>query len=173
VIRIAPALAALAIVLAFAASAGAETSTTDVSARGALAVLQLIPAQFDAADLTHDAATAGRLRALSANVASATASDPALRAAAGPAARLDRTLRRTRIRLQPWPLPERVRAESAAATGALRAGGASSGPVAEPYAPIDTLLSSASSALGDRDVATARLDAPAPTRCSRSDPRRG
>jgi high-affinity iron transporter len=156
--RIASALGALAILLTFAASAGAETSTPAASAQGALAVLRTIPAQFDQADLTHDEASAGRLRTLSSIIASAAAGDPGLRAAASPTARLRRTLGRTRVRLQPWPLPQRVRAESAGATSALRAGGVTRPPVAKPYDLIDALLSSASSALADHDAAAARLD---------------
>jgi high-affinity iron transporter len=158
--RIAPALAALAIALvACGTAAGAQASKPDVSAQGALAVLRLIPTRFDAADLTHDAATAGRLRTLSSALAAATAADPALRVAAPPAARLQRTLRRTRVRLQPWPLPQRVGAESTAATAALRGAGAVPPPLARPYDLIATLLSSASSALGREHTAAARLDA--------------
>jgi high-affinity iron transporter len=159
--RIAPALAALAIVLTFTATAtaGAEASTPDVAALRAPAVLRLIPARFDAADLTHDAATATRLRTLSSILASASAADPALRGAARPAAGLDRTLRGTRVRLQPWPLPQRVTAESGAATRALRSAGTTPPPVSRPYDLIDTLLSSAWTALGRHDSAAARLDA--------------
>ena len=82
-------------------------------------MLALIPARFDAADLTHDGPSAARLRSASSILAAATAVDPALRPAADAARRLQRTLVRTRVRLQPWPLPQRVRAESAAATRAL------------------------------------------------------
>jgi high-affinity iron transporter len=122
-------------------------------------VLALIPARFDAADLTHDGPSAGRLRSESSILASATAGDPALRPAADAALRLQRTLGPTRVRLQPWPLPQRVRAESAAAVRALHSGGAVSPSTARPYDLIRALLSSASTALGNQRTAKGGLDA--------------
>jgi high-affinity iron transporter len=153
------AVALLAIVIAVAVSSRARASTPDRSAQGALAVLTLIPARFDAADLTHDAATAGRLRTLSVIVSSATTADASLRPATAAARRLQHTFVRTRVRLQPWPLPLRVRAESAAATHALQRAGAIPPATARPYGLIRTLLSSASSALGRHRGPEARLDA--------------
>ena len=158
----APALAALAVLalaLAIAAPARAQKSTPNPSAQGALAVLTLIPARFDAADLTHDGPSAARLRELSSILATATASDPALRPAADATRDLRRTLGPTRVRLQPWPLPQRVRAESAAATRALHSTGTVSPSTAQPYDLIRALLSSASTALANHRVAAARLDA--------------
>ena len=155
---LAPALAALAL-LAIAVPASATESTPDPSAQGALAVLALIPARFDAADLTHDGPSAARLRSESSILAAATAIDPALRPAAGATRPLQRTLGPTRVRLQPWPLPLRVRAQSAAATRALHRAGAVSPATTRPYDLIRGLLSSASDALGRDQVAEARLDA--------------
>jgi high-affinity iron transporter len=158
---VAPALLALvaAAVLAMITPPRAQAGGPGPSASGALAVLTLIPARFDAADLTHDGRSAARLRSESSILASATAVAPTLRPAADAARRLQRTLAGTRIRLQPWPLPQRVRAESARASRALRAAGAVAPPSARPYDLIRTLLASASSALGQGHVAQARLDA--------------
>ena len=94
---LAPALAALAL-LAIAVPASATESTPDPSAQGALAVLALIPARFDAADLTHNGPSAARLRSESSVLAAATAIDPALRPAAGATRHLQRTLGPTRVR---------------------------------------------------------------------------
>jgi high-affinity iron transporter len=165
--RIAPALqapalallAALAIAATLAAPAGARVVTSDPSPQGAFAVLTLIPTRFDATDLTHDGPTATRLRSLSSILAAAAAVDPALHPAADATRQLQRTLGLTRVRLQPWPLPQRVRAESAAATRALHAAGAVTPPAARPYDLIRTLLSSASAALGSHRVSQAQLDA--------------
>jgi high-affinity iron transporter len=164
--RIAPALVtpallalAAAAVLAMITPPRARATVPGPSASGALAVLTLIGARFDAADLTHDGPGAARLRSESSILASATTVGPTLRPVADATRRLQRTLAGTRIRLQPWPLPQRVRAESARASRALRAAGAVAPPTARPYDLIRTLLSSASSALGHGHVAQARLDA--------------
>jgi high-affinity iron transporter len=159
---LAPALATVAVAAMALANPGparARESAPNPTAQGALAALALIPARFDAADLTHDGPSAARLRNLSSIVASAAASDPALHPAADATRRLQRTLGPTRVRLQPWPLPQRVRAESTAATRALHDAGTVSPSTVKPYDLIRTLLSSASTALGQRHVAQARLDA--------------
>jgi high-affinity iron transporter len=166
--RIAPALVTPALlaltavaVLAMITPPRAQAAVPGPSASGALAVLTLIGARFAAADLTHDGPSAARLRSESSILASAFAVGPTLRPAADAARRLQRTLAGTRIRLQPWPLPQRVRAESARASRALRAAGAVAPPTARPYDLIRTLLSSASSTLAQGEVAQARLDAAA------------
>ena len=128
----------------------------------AVVVLGLIPAQFSAADLTHDAAGAARARTMAAIVATATttaaatASDPGLRAAAPAASRLTRALAASRVRLQPWPLPQHIRALADQALHALAAQGvrAPAGPA--PYDAIDRLLDDAAR---PGDSAGARLDA--------------
>jgi high-affinity iron transporter len=127
-----------------------------VSALAALAVLALIPQSYTAADLTHDAAGAARVRALSTAVAAGIAADPQLRAAAGPTARLAGRLRGTRVRLQPWPAPLAVRANSRAATAALPRT-PSAGP--RPYDQIRALLSQATTASGAGRAGVAELDA--------------
>jgi len=114
----------------------------------ALAVLALIPQQFATADLTHDAAGAGRVRTLASILAAATGAD-----------RLERDLRASAVRLQPWPLPQTIRADSRAASGALRAHGVVPAATAQPYDVVRSLLSDASSALARGDPAIARLDA--------------
>jgi high-affinity iron transporter len=119
-----------------------------VNGVAALAVLALIPGQFATADLTHDAAGAGRLRTLASILSAATGAD-----------RLERDLRATRVRLQPWPLPQTIRTDSRAAARAIRAGGAVPAATARPYDLIRELLSAASSARGRGDSAAARLDA--------------
>jgi len=109
----------------------------------AVVVLALIPAQFSTADLTHDAAGAARARTLAAIVASAAATDPQLRAAAAPAARLSGALAGSRVRLQPWPLPQTIRALSERAAEPLTTTGAAPPAGAKPYDAIDRLLGEA------------------------------
>ncbi len=127
----------------------------------AAVVLALIPSSFGTADLTHDAVAAARVRTLASIVAGAAAADPGLRAAAGPSARLVRTLAATRVRLQPWPPPLAVRAQSTTVLRALGAGagagaGAAAGPSARPYDAIDRLLAGVTKA---GSPARARLQA--------------
>jgi MFS family permease len=114
----------------------------------ALAVLALIPGQFAAADLTHDGAGAARVRTLASILAAATGD-----------VRLERDLRGSAIRLQPWPLPQTIRTDSLAAGQRLRARGAVPGATARPYDAVRSLLSGASSALARGDPAAARLQA--------------
>ncbi|HEY1711920.1 MAG TPA: FTR1 family protein [Solirubrobacteraceae bacterium] len=125
----------------------------------AVVVLGLIPAQFSAADPTHDAAGAARARTMAAIVATATttatAADPGLRAAAPAASRLTRALATSRVRLQPWPLPQHIRELSDQAVHALAAQGIGV-PGPAPYDTIDRLLDAAARR---GDSAGARLDA--------------
>jgi high-affinity iron transporter len=107
-----------------------------------LAALTLIPTQFQAADLTHDAARAQRVRV----VVTAVSAELARTGPAGAArttARLRRTLAATRVRLQPWPLPQTVRSLSAATIDALHAPSRAAAAVNKPYAEIDRLLTQA------------------------------
>ena len=136
-------------------------------------MLELIPEQFDAADLTHDAAAAGRVRTLGAILAAAAGADPALRSAAPASTRLWRDLRASQVRLQPWPLPQTMRADSGAASRALRIAGAVSASTARPYDLIRELLSRRRPR--SRAMTRWRRDStpPAPTRCSRSAPSGG
>jgi len=156
-VAIALGMATLAGAVAFRAAARALPANS--SWQGALAVLDLIPEQFATADLTHNAATAGRLRTLAGivSVAAGDSTDPALRAAAVATARLRRDLRSSQVRLQPWPLPLTIRADSRDASDALRAGGLVPDRTVRPYDRIRELLSAAS--LARRDSAAARLDA--------------
>jgi high-affinity iron transporter len=124
--------------------------------RIAVAVLALIPGQFSAADRTHDAGMATHVRTLASIVAGAAAADPELRAAAPAAARLTRALSASRVRLQPWPLPQRIRELSDQASRALTPGGVAPAPGRAPYDAIDRLLDGAV-APGPRP--RARLDA--------------
>jgi high-affinity iron transporter len=155
--RIAPLLAALVLggpATAVAASPPASPEATQRHA--AAAVLELIPDQFSAADPTHDVGTAARTRLLSSIVRTSAASVPGLRAAAEPAARLKRTLDATRVRLQPWPLPHAVRAQSAAVA---RAVGVAAAPGDKPYDGIERLLFAASDDAAAGANSRARLDA--------------
>jgi high-affinity iron transporter len=126
----------------------------------AVVVLGLIPAQFSAADPTHDAAGAARARTMAAIVATATttatADDPGLRAAAPAASRLTRALAASRVRLQPWPLPQRIRELSDQAVHVLAAQGIGVPAGPAPYDAIDRLLDDAARR---GDSAGARLDA--------------
>jgi high-affinity iron transporter len=136
-------LAALLIGGPATAVAAGSTASTDAAHRdAAVAVLTLIPGQFNAADPTHDVATAQRIRELASIVSAGVPS--------APAARLQGTLAATRVRLQPWPLPQTVRAQSAAAARAV----GTAALAAKPYDRIDELLSAAS----DDSAAGARLD---------------
>jgi high-affinity iron transporter len=127
-----------------------------------LAALALIPTQFQAADLTHDAAQAQRVRVVATAVSAELArTGPA--GAARTAARLRRTLAATRVRLQPWPLPQTVRSLSAGIVRALHprapsrvAGAAASN---KPYAEIDRLLTQAAGDASAGRVVPARAAA--------------
>lgn len=113
-----------------------------MTAAALLAALALIPSQFTAADPSHDAARAQRARVVAAAVGSELRrTGPAV--AARRAARLQRTLAATRVRLQPWPLPQAVRAQARAVAQLLPARDTSS---AEPYGAIDALLAHAAAA---------------------------
>ncbi len=139
-----------------AAAANAQAPAANPAGQSAIAVLALIPVQFSAADLTHDAAGAARVRTLASIVASGVAADPSLRAAAPASARLSRALAPSRIRLEPWPLPQRIRALSTQAAGALRTAGVVPAGTVKPYDAINRLLGDA---VGARSPAVARLDA--------------
>jgi high-affinity iron transporter len=84
-----------------------------LAAAAALLVAQ-VQAGYRAADATHDAAAAARLRAY------ATAAHR-LRPSSEPLARLAATLRTTRVRLRPWPLVAQVDALAAEARASLPA----------------------------------------------------
>jgi high-affinity iron transporter len=125
-----------------------------------LAALALIPTQFQAADLTHDAARAQRVRV----VVTAVSAELARTGAAGAArtaARLRRTLAATRVRLQPWPLPQTVRSLSGATVRALHAGSPARAAAAadEPYGEIDRLLRQAAGDAAAGRVVPARAAA--------------
>jgi high-affinity iron transporter len=125
-----------------------------------LAALALIPTQFQAADLTHDAARAQRVRVVVTAVSAELArTGPA--GAARTAARLRRTLAATRVRLQPWPLPQTVRSLSAATVRALHARAPSRAAAAanKPYAEIDRLLTQAAGDAAAGRVVAARAAA--------------
>jgi high-affinity iron transporter len=131
-----------------------------VNLAGLLAALALIPTQFQAADLTHDAAQAGRVRVVVAAVSAELArTGPA--GAARTAARLRHTLAATRVRLQPWPLPQTVRSLSAGITRALhaRAPSRAAAAASKPYAQIDRLVTQAAGDASAGRVVPARAAA--------------
>src|SRR6202012_1388487 len=86
----------------------------------------------------------------------ASADDPTLRAAAPAATRLTRALAASRVRLQPWPLPQTIRALAAEATRALTAHGAAPAGTVAPYDAIDRALAEAADT---PSPARGRLDA--------------
>ena len=158
--RLVPLLAALCLLGPATAVAASSAGSGDATHReAALEVLKLIADQFAAADPTHDVVTAARTRELSAIVRAGAASVPALAAAVSPAARLQRTLGATRVRLQPWPLPQSIRGQSAAAARAASPAGAVAAPSAKPYGDIDRLLAAAGDATAAGAGGAARLDA--------------
>jgi high-affinity iron transporter len=123
-----------------------------------LAALALIPTQFQTADLTHDAARAQRVRVVVTAVSGElTRTGPS--GAARTAARLRRTLAATRVRLQPWPLPQTVRSLSAGIVRALHARAPSSAAAAKPYPEIDRLLTQAAADASAGRVVPARAAA--------------
>jgi high-affinity iron transporter len=123
-----------------------------------LAALALIPTQFQAADLSHDATRAQRVRVV-ATVVSAELARIGPAGAARTAARLRRILATTRVRLQPWPLPRTVRSLSAATVRALRARAPSSAVAAKPYEEIDRLLTRAAGDASAGRIVAARAAA--------------
>jgi high-affinity iron transporter len=157
--QVAPLLAALLLLGPASAVAANSARGDDAHRDAALAVLKLIPDQFTAADPTHDVATAARTRALASIVRGGAASDPALGSALEPAARLRRTLAATRVRLQPWPLPQTVREQSAATAQAVNGARAAGPPDDKAYDRIDGLLSAAASDAAAGAASRARLDA--------------
>jgi hypothetical protein len=60
--------------------------------------------------------------------------------------RLQRTLNATRVRLQPWPIPQTVRGLAASVTRMLQRAGLRAPHSAKPYGAIDALLSQATRA---------------------------
>jgi high-affinity iron transporter len=105
---------AAAVLLAAAALASTSnaTPTQQAADRQGLALLVgQLPAAYEAADRTHDAAGAEQIRRLT-----RIARTEAVRLGEGPAAaallRLERLLAATRVRLQPWPFVAQVRALS-------------------------------------------------------------
>jgi high-affinity iron transporter len=140
-------LAALLLSAVFAGAACARALARDASSQGTLATAALIPDQFADADLSHNAGEAQRVRALTSALGMQVAQLPASRPKAGVAvARLQRTLNGTRVRLQPWPIPQTIRAQSAAVTRMLQRPGLRAPGSAKPYDAIDVLLSQATSA---------------------------
>ncbi|HEY3612087.1 MAG TPA: FTR1 family protein [Gaiellales bacterium] len=139
------------LVAAAAGSAGRAPALSDGQAFHLL--LGQIPGDYAAADRTHDAAAAARLRTSVAGLrarAEELAAQPggaALTAVAGDLARLDRLVATTSVRLQPWPLIATVGSLAlrtrAAADGALHPA-----PVdARPYGEIGDALTAATGAL--------------------------
>lgn len=158
--RLAPLLAALTVGAGF----GAVVASADAArppAAGVAPVLKEIVDQFAAADPTHDAAAAERARTLAAVIAARVGSVSRLRSALGPARRLVRTLSATRVRLQPWPLPQTIRAQSGAVAATVADPGAGSQSPADGYQAIDQLLADAADASGARGLGLARVDAAA------------
>ena len=141
--RLALAVALGLLVLAPAASATAAPSRADSA--GAVASLRLIASDYAVADRTHDAAAAARLRTLAAGVATRARQWRAATAARS-AERLQGTLRATRVRLQPWPLPQQVASLTAATERSLATAGIRPGAQAETDDQIRALLSESSAA---------------------------
>jgi high-affinity iron transporter len=142
-------LAALLFSALFAGAASARAPASDATSQGTLATAALIPDLFAGADLSHNAGEAQRVRALASalriEIAQLPVTGPTTAAKAA-VARLQHTLNATRVRLQPWPIPQMIRGQTATVTQMLRHAGLRAPPPAKPYAAIDALLSQATGA---------------------------
>jgi FTR1 family protein len=133
----------------FAGAASARAPAPDASSQGTLATAALIPDLFAGADPSHNAGEAQRVRALASALRIQIAQLPATRPtneARVAVARLQRTLNATRVRLQPWPIPQTVRGLAASVTRMLQRAGLRAPHSAKPYGAIDALLSQATRA---------------------------
>jgi high-affinity iron transporter len=153
-------LAALLLSAVFAGAASARAPASDASSQGTLATAALIPDLFAGADPSHNAGEAQRVRALASALRIQVAQLPVTRPTAEAAvARLQRTLNATRVRLQPWPIPQMIHRQAATVARMLRQAGLRAPTPAKPYEAIDALLSQASGAAqsgrGDRARAAA------------------
>jgi high-affinity iron transporter len=152
-------LGALALALAVGASgASAPALPPEGNAQALHLLLAQLPGEYASADRTHDAASAARLRT------TATALLVAARGRAVPAralqqlVQLDRTLRTTRIRLQPWPLVATVDGLATRARVVLDEA-LQPAPVSEqPYGQIDAVLKAVPAELAAGHRSAANLD---------------
>ncbi len=136
----------LAVLAPSAASAASAPSSADQA--GAIASLRLIASDYMLADRTHDSAAAIRMRTLADGVV-ARARQWGVANAARSADQLRRTLRATRVRLRPWPLPQRVAALTAATERSLGAAGIHAHTQADPYDQIRELLPESQTGAGE------------------------
>jgi high-affinity iron transporter len=158
----------LVLALAIAAAAGAASAPApSPDAQAFQLVLAQLPRDYAAADRTHDADAAARLRAdvgalrVRAQVAEAghgVASAAALTVAVRDLTRLERLLRPTRVRLQPWPLVSSVDALANGTRAALDAVLRPAPVAARPYAEIDAALASAAGAVASGRDADATFE---------------
>ncbi len=138
--------------VALAGSAVAGAAPQQRQLDGTSALLELVAADYRAADPAHEVSGAARVRtlalALERQLASwqAVRSQPALASALGEAQKLKRSLAATTERLQPWPLPLEVKASVALMQTDLQRAGLSGKAVAKPYKAIDALLADAQAA---------------------------
>ncbi|HEY2719131.1 MAG TPA: hypothetical protein VGI52_05830, partial [Solirubrobacteraceae bacterium] len=113
---------------------------------GTSAMLELLAADYRAADPTHEVSGAASVRTLALALERQLASwqssraQPELTLALGEAQRLRRTLAATTERLQPWPLPLSVKASVAEMQADLQRAGLRGSARARPYKAIDELL---------------------------------
>jgi len=155
-------LAALLLSAAFADAALAAAPTPVAWSQGTLATAALIPDLFAGADPSHNAAEAQRVRKLATALGTQIARLPTTSSTAEAkvaVTRLQRTLKSTHVRLQPWPLPRTVRAQSATVTRMLHRASLRAFPSAKPYDAIDVLLSQATRAVQDGRADQARAAA--------------
>ncbi len=156
------AIALLGGVATAAAAAGQPAPAAQVD--GAAALLAALPAEYAAADPTHEALAAARARtlaaALQAQVAAwRAAGDSGLDGAARGSAQLAAALAISRERLRPWALPLRVDGLAEGIERELARAGFGGSAGARPYAEIEALLAAAAAAARAGHRAPARAAA--------------
>ncbi|HEY1449531.1 MAG TPA: FTR1 family protein [Solirubrobacteraceae bacterium] len=119
---------------------------------GTSAMLELLAADYRAADPTHEVSGAARVRTLALALERQLASwqssraQPTLALALAQAQKLRRALAATSERLQPWPLPLDVKASVALMQADLQRAGLRGSAQARPYKAIDALFADAQAA---------------------------
>jgi high-affinity iron transporter len=129
-----------------AGAAGASTAPPAPQIDGTQALLDVLTHSYKAADSTHDAADAARVRTMAFALGQqigrwqGAAGPPRLAAAAATADELSRALSATRERLQPWPLPVTIGALVDRLREELQRAGLGSAVGERDYETIDALL---------------------------------
>lgn len=161
-------IALLGLLLAQSLPAVAVAASSAPPARqldGTSALLGVLAESYRAADPTHEATGAGRVRSMALALEHQLSNwqrlhpQPALAAAARDARELSHDLGATTERLQPWPLPLEVKAATERMRVQLQRAGLAGAPRARPYTEIDALLADAQQAADAR--AGSKLDATA------------